>query len=178
MNQRTVFGLLLSTILGFALLSGGATAQQKSLKDQIVGTWMLVSWEQTLKDGSKNHRFGTNPKGVNTYTADGHFTLIIMRPDLPKISSGNPEKLTPDEAQALASGSIAYFGTYTVDESTKTVSLKIEATTLVNQLGMEQKRVVASITADEMRYGNPVSVLGGNIELERIPLGFTHSLRA
>ena len=123
------------------------------------------SWEQTLKDGTKNRRFGNDAKGVNTFGADGHFTLIIMRPDLPKISSGNPEKPTPEEAEAIARGSIAYFGTYTVDEASKTVSEKIEASTLVNQLAMEQKRVITAIGADEMKYRNPVSVLGGNIDL-------------
>jgi hypothetical protein len=165
MNRRHILSLSVITTLGLALLPGSAVAQQKSLKDQIVGTWTLVSWAQTLKDGSKNNRFGSDPKGVNTFSADGHFTLIIMRSDLPKISSGNPEKPTPDEAQALTRGSIAYFGTYTVDEATKTVNEHIDATTLVNQLAMEQKRVVTSISAEEMKYSNPVSVLGGNIEL-------------
>ena len=53
-----------------ALLPGSAVSQQKSLKDQIVGSWTLVSWEQTRADGSKNQRFGASPKGINTYDAD------------------------------------------------------------------------------------------------------------
>jgi Lipocalin-like domain len=148
-----------------AILPGSAVSQQKGLKDQIVGTWTLVSWEATRKDGTKNQRFGTNPKGVNTYDANGNFSLIIMRPDLPKIAAGDPEKPTPEEAQAIAKGAIAYYGTYTVNESDKTVSLKIGATTLVNQIGMEQKRVITSISADEMKYRNPTSTTGGQIEL-------------
>ena len=125
----------------FALLPGSAVSQQKSLKDQLVGTWTLVSWEQTRADGSKNHRFGASPKGVNTFDANGNFSLIIMRPDLPKIAAGDPEKPTPEEALAVARGAIAYFGTYTVNEFDKTMNLKINATTLVNQVGMEQKRL-------------------------------------
>jgi hypothetical protein len=165
MQRRNILGLSAIAAVGLALLPGSAFAQQKSLKDQIVGTWSLVSWEQTLKDGSKNLRFGNDPKGVNTFTPDGHFTLIITRSDLPKISSGNPEKPTPEEAQALVSGSIAYFGTYTVDEATKTVSQHLDATTLVNQLAMPQARVVTSISADAMTYSNSNSVAGGNIVL-------------
>ena len=118
-----------------------------------------------MKDGSKNHRFGSNPKGVNTYDAKGNFTLIIMRPDLPKIASGDPEKLTPEEAKAIGGGAIAYYGTYTVNEADKTVSLKIDATTLPNQLGMEQKRIITSMSTNEMKYRNPTSVRGGQIEL-------------
>jgi len=165
MNVRSLLSIAAVAALGLTLVPSVLVAQQKPLKDQIVGTWTLVSWVQTLKDGSKNLRFGNDPKGINTFTPDGHFTLIIMRPDLPKISSGNPEKPTPAEAQALVSGSIAYFGTYTVDEASKTIHEHLDATTLVNQLALPQDRVVTAITDDEMKYRNPVSVLGGNIEL-------------
>ena len=42
MDRRAIFGLPVIAALGLAILPGGATAQQKSLKDQIVGTWTLV----------------------------------------------------------------------------------------------------------------------------------------
>ena len=132
---------VLAVALGCALLPAGTVAQQtsKPLKEQIVGTWKLVSWEQTLQDGAKNNRFGNNANGINVFTPDGHFTLIMMRSDLPKVSSGNPEKLTGEKAQTLARGSIAYFGTYTVDETSSTVYLHIDGTRLANQLGIEQR---------------------------------------
>jgi hypothetical protein len=71
MNRRHIFSL--SVIPALALmLSGAATAQQQTLKEQLAGTWTAVSWEQVGKDGSKFERFGANPKGVNssTRTAD------------------------------------------------------------------------------------------------------------
>jgi hypothetical protein len=88
-----------------------------------------------------------------------------MRPDLPKLSSGNPEQVSAEEGQAIARGAIAYFGTYTVDEASKTLSLTIASTTLVNQLGTPQKRVITAISADEMRYQNPTAIAGGQIAL-------------
>ena len=66
---------------------------------------------------------------------------------------------------AITKGSIAYYGTYTVDEASKTLSLKINGTTLANQLGMEQKRTISAISADEMKYTNPTSIAGGKIEV-------------
>src|SRR5262245_32538434 len=49
--------------LGLALLlSGTAFSQQKSLKDQLVGSWTLVSASQTTKDGGKSDRWGSNPQ--------------------------------------------------------------------------------------------------------------------
>jgi hypothetical protein len=165
MMCRSILGIGLAAVLGSGLMPGSAFAQEKSLKDQIVGTWTLVSWEQTKPDGGKIYRFGTDAKGVNTFGADGHFTLIMVRADLPKISSGNAMKVTAEEGQAIAVGAIAYFGTYTVDEATKTLNLKLEGTTLPNQLGTPQTRMVTSINANEMHYMNNTAVGGGKIDV-------------
>jgi hypothetical protein len=148
------------TALGVALSFGTAMSQTKSLKDQLVGTWTVVSWEQMNKDGSKTQRFGANPKGVNSFDANGHFFMMFARPDLPKFASNDPTNPTPDEAKAITVGSVAYFGTYTVDEPSKTISLKIEASSLPNQLGIDQKRVITSLTADELKYTNTTAVGG------------------
>ena len=165
MTRTNILGLSTIIALGLlALLPGSAVSQQKTIKDQLVGTWTLVSWELTRADGSRFQRFGANPKGVNTFDANGNFSLIIMRPDLPKIS-GDPMKVTAEEGLAIARGAIAYFGTYTVNEGDKTLSLKIDATTLVNQLGMEQKRSISSIGPDEMKYSYVTNAAGSKIEL-------------
>jgi len=164
MDRRNI--LTLGAAAGLGLLPWAAAAQRKALKDQIVGTWMLVSWVQTRADGTKNLRFGSNPKGINTFSPTGRFSLIIVQPDLPKISSNDPMKPTPEEAQTIVRGSIAYFGTYSVEEATKTLSLQLDGSTLVNQLAMAQKRDIESISADEMRYINPTGVGGtGKIEV-------------
>ena len=71
---------------------------------------------------------------------------------------------TADEAKAIVSGSTAYFGTYTVNEVDKTVSLKVEASIFPNIIGSEQKRIITSITADEMRFTNPTTTGGTRVE--------------
>jgi hypothetical protein len=164
MDRRSI--LTIGAAAGLGLLPRAAAAQQKTLKEQIVGTWTLVSWVQTRADGSKNYRFGSNPKGINTFSPSGRFSLITAAANLPKISSNDPLKPTAEEALAIVRGSIAYYGTYSVDEAAKTVSLQIEGTTLTNQLGLPQKRSIDSISADEMRYSNATAVGGlGKIEL-------------
>jgi hypothetical protein len=165
MNRRSPVGLVLTTALGLALLLGSACSQGKSLKKQLLGTWTLVSFELTRPDGSKEYLFGTSPKGVNTYAADGHFTLIFMRPDLPKLASGDQTKVTPEEAQAISTGSIAYFGTYTINEADRTLSLQVDGSTLMNMFGIEQKRLITSISVDEIKLRNPMAVGGGHIVL-------------
>ena len=88
----------------------------------------------------------------------GRFVTILARPDLPKLASNDPMNPSPAEAKALAVGSLAYFGTYTVDEPSKTIVLKLEASTLPNQLGFEGKRVIDTLTADELKYTNTTAV--------------------
>lgn len=166
MDRRII--LTFGAAAGLGLVSRAATAQQQTLKEQIVGVWTLVSWVQTRSDGTKNYRFGNNPQGVNMFSPNGRFSIIIVQADLPKISWNDPMKPTADEAQAIVRGSIAYYGTYSIDEATKTLNLQLDGTTLTNQLGIPQKRNIDSISADEMRYSNS-SVVGG---LGRIELAW------
>jgi hypothetical protein len=88
-----------------------------------------------------------------------------MRDDLPKIAAGDRAKATGDEARAVVGGSIGYFGTYTVDEGNKTIVYRIMGSTFPNQLGVEQKRVISLLTADELKYVNPGATTGGKIEV-------------
>jgi lipocalin-like protein len=158
--------LALSAIaLGFSL-TGSAVAQQKTLKEQIVGTWSVVSWVQTYPDGRKDEGFGPNPNGIHSFNPDGHFSVIFVRRDLPKLASNDRITPTAQEAMAVAKGVIAYFGTYTVNEADKSVSLSFEGTSYTNQLAQQpQKRIVTSISADELKYRNPASTAGGQIEV-------------
>jgi hypothetical protein len=158
MKPRTILVLSATASFALALLSSNVMAQTKSLKDQLVGTWTVTSQEQVRKDGSKVERFGANPKGIAIFEANGIFVTILARPDLPKLASNDPMNPSPAEAKALAVGSLAYFGTYTVDEPSKTILLKLEASTLPNQLGFEGKRVINTLTADELKYTNTTAV--------------------
>jgi Lipocalin-like domain len=136
-----------------------------SIKDQLVGTWTLVSWEQAQKDGTKQQDFGANPKGIASFDRNGRFFVMFARPDLPKIASTDRTKETPQEAQAINVGSIAYFGTYTVDEPSKALVFKIEASTFPNQVGAQQQRIITSLTPDELKYTN-MTVIGGGSPIE------------
>jgi len=163
MNRRNIVGLSAITALGLTLLCGNALAQTKSLKDQLVGTWTAVSWEQDVPNGPKFQRYGANPKGVTVFDANGRFFTITARPDLPKIASGSPSTPTPEEAKAIVSGAIGLFGTYTVDEAAKVITLRVEASTFPNQVGSDQRRLITSLTADELRFQNPTAISGGQI---------------
>jgi Lipocalin-like domain len=161
MNRRHVFTLSVIPVLAL-ILTSAAEAQQKTLKEQLAGTWTVVSWEQIGKDGNKFERFGANPQGVNVFDANGRFVVMFARADLPKLAARDPMKSTPQENKAIMEGSIAYFGTYTVDEAAKTISMRVETSTFPNQVGIEQRRTV-SISGNELRLTNTTTLTGNTI---------------
>src|SRR5438552_973845 len=66
---------------GVVLLAGDDIAQQKSLKEQLVGTCIYVSSTSTRADGSKTDR--PNLQGIVIYTSDSHFPSVTVPADLP-----------------------------------------------------------------------------------------------
>ena len=115
MHRRNILALAATTTVALALLPNAAVSQQKSLKEQLVGTWSFVSSTGKLADGSPT--WGTNPAGLAIFTDNGRFSVQIMRTDRPKFASNNRMKGTPEEIKATAEGLISYFGTYTVSEA-------------------------------------------------------------
>jgi hypothetical protein len=153
----------LLSVLGLVALTGDAAAQQKTLKEQLVGNWALVSNTTTLPDGTKADTWGPNPKGQAIYESNGRMSWIITASNLPKFASNNRVTGTPEENKAAILGSIAYFGTYAVNEADKSYTIQIEGSTFPNWAGTAQKRMVA-ISGDEFTFSNPAGSGGGSIE--------------
>jgi hypothetical protein len=106
--------------LGLALLPTSTVAQQKTLKEQLVGTWAFVSGSTKRPDGTS--QCGSNPKGVAIFTENGRFSELIMRSDRPKFMANNRLQGTPDDNKATAQGTVSSFGTYSVDEQAHIVT--------------------------------------------------------
>src|SRR5204862_204186 len=116
--------LNLSLISALALATVPAAAQQKTLKEQIIGTWNIVSSDSTTPDGKKEQVFGPNPKGILIFDANGQTVQIIVNPAVPKFKVDNRLKGTSEENTAAVRGTTATFGTYTVDEASKTIIVR------------------------------------------------------
>ena len=162
MNRRTTLAMTTTALLCLAVGSSASDclAQQKSLKEQLVGTWTLVSSDQVLPDGSTLKQFGANPKGINVFDTNGRFFLMVTSADNSKIVSNDPSKTNSEAVGGLIVESIAYYGTYTVNEAEKVAILHIEASTFPNQVGTDQKRTITSLTADELKYSAPAAMSG------------------
>jgi hypothetical protein len=160
------FSSVLCAITLVTILAGPTSSigQEASLRSQLVGTWIYVSSTAKRDDGSDVPR--PSLQGAVTYTSDGRFHFITTRTDLPKYASSDSARPSPEEAMAVASGSIAYTGTYTVDETTKTIHANIETATFPNLVGApNQRRIVSSISADEMKFTNPRTPAGLTLEI-------------
>jgi len=163
MNKICVLGVCAVALVTIPAFPNTGLAQGKPLKDQLVGTWIYVSSTGKRDDGSTVPR--PSLQGAVTYTTDGRFHFITTRTDTPKVSSSDPSRPTPEEAMSIASGSVAYTGTYTVDEVTKTVHANVETSTFANLVGApNQRRIISSITADEMKFTNPRTPAGVTLE--------------
>ncbi len=160
MNRRGVFGLSILALSGFILLLDVALAQQRSLKEQLVGTWAYVFSNAKLPDGSP--MWGASPKGLFIITADGHFSWQVFRSDRPNFA--NRLTASPDEAKATMQGSLAYFGTYSVNEADKTIVFKTGGSTFPHSEGETIKRVITTLTANDLIYTNPATTTGARIE--------------
>lgn len=164
MNRRFALGLWSTALIASLAFPRDGFSQTKSLKDQLVGTWIYESSKGTREDGSAVER--PKARGAVTYTSEGHFHFITVRSDAPKYASGDSARPSPEEAMAIASGVVAYTGTYTVDESTKTIHVNIETSSFPNLAGApNQRRIVTSITDDELKFTNPRTPAGVTLEL-------------
>ena len=74
---------------------------------------------------------------------------------MPKIGSGNRLAASPEEYAGIMRGTIAQFGTYTVDEENKTFTLKFTASTFPNWEGATQTRSIDKLTDEEFINTNP-----------------------
>ena len=95
--------------------SGWAQSSVEEVKQRIVGTWKIVSSEETLKNGKKRFEPELGPHGIGflIYSADGHMCAQGMNPDRPAWK--NNLKPTDQEKLSAFDGSFAYCGRYEID---------------------------------------------------------------
>src|SRR3954447_5888842 len=152
--------MTLATVISLGLFASAASAQQKSLKEQLVGTWTLVSAESIEPNGNKMPLVKGSPvKGLQVFTADGKLSFQVIG-DHVKLASNDRTKMTPEEMKAMAESTLSYFGTYTVDEAEKSYTVRIESSSFQNQTANAAKRMV-DINGDDLKVTNPGRLAGG-----------------
>jgi hypothetical protein len=149
---RMISSVLTASALIFGVFLPREEAFAQTVKE-LVGMWTLVS--VTLEqDGNKIDMYGANPQGQAIFAPNGRFSIMFIRPDVPKFASTNREAGTSEENKAAVNGSIAYFGTYSVSETDKVIMYHLEGSTFPNWRGVDQKRLF-KLSGDELSLTNP-----------------------
>jgi hypothetical protein len=144
--------------LGAALSLGSASAwaQPTTVRDALIGAWTFVSVVSQTDDGRRGEPFGTTPRGIMIFSADGRFSLFQSSTNVPRLAANDRARATPEEAMAVVRESIAYYGSYTVNEAAREFSLTIEGSTYTNLMGATpQRRIITALTATELAFSNP-----------------------
>jgi hypothetical protein len=102
----------------FAVAAGQVTAQEKSFKEMVIGAWVLTSVFDQYENGEKKDNWGGSVAGQLTFGRSGRFSQIIIGAPAAAMKTDDPRK--PDAPV------VAFYGTYTVDEAAKSVTLKLE----------------------------------------------------
>lgn len=134
---------MIATLVSFlSLLVWTASVPPPTLRDQLQGTWRLVSYERKEKGATEwTRRFGDAPRGYIMYDRTGHMMVEFEKmPPPPKFVSDDDWTPTPEEARAVYLGYIAYFGTYTVDEAAHAVTHHVEGSLNPSYFGTDQLR--------------------------------------
>jgi hypothetical protein len=130
--MRAVGHLAVALLLGLSLDAQNSAAPDKgptkpsqhvvsAAFKPFVGTWKLISSEETLSDGTvRPYGFGPHPAGMLMYDAKGNMCAQVVNTDRPKWK--DPDKPTADEIKTAFDGFGGYCGTYTVDESNSTMA--------------------------------------------------------
>jgi len=99
-----------------------APTDDHSLRERLVGSWKLVSYEVRSDDGRRViYPLGKDAKGYILYTPDGYMSAQIMQLDRPLYHAADPGRGTDEESAQAARGYLAYSGPYHVEDESVVV---------------------------------------------------------
>ena len=78
--------------------------------------------------------------GQLIYDAGGNMSAHVMRSDRPFFAADDPGRGTDAEVRAAFDGHASYFGTYTIDLATQTVTHHVQGSSYPNWVGNDQLR--------------------------------------
>jgi hypothetical protein len=124
----------------------------------LVGTWRLISWENSTLDGEISYPLGEAASGYIAYNEDGYVFVAIMRAGRRPFAAGDLLSGTPAEKARAAETYVAYCGRYLFDG--ETVTHHVELSLFPNWVGVAQERLV-KITEDRLSLSTRPLLLEG-----------------
>lgn len=128
----------------------------------LIGTWRLIS-AKFESSGEKNYPLNEQPEGLLIYDSRGNVALQLMQADRRLFASGDQQSGTPEEIREALEGYVAYFGVFTVNPETGTVTHQVQGSLLPNWIGGSQIRFY-KIDNDILTLQTP-PIRGGGAEI-------------
>ena len=124
--------LLLGTFIATAFM---LSCQNKEvIKNKVAGTWKPLS-ATVYNNGIKTFPYGPNPTGRLIFTPEMQFLEYIVDSEIPPFKSDIRGKGSDEENRRLLNGSLALYGTYTVDEEGNFTGNLVEGSSFPNWVG-------------------------------------------
>ncbi len=124
-RRSLVTGLTVLTVLALLAPDLQGRAAPGTLREQLIGTWRLISSEQIREGEAPVFSLGPSPAGMITYTADGRMQAQLTATVRPTVRAA--DATVPQQRELLRTYT-AYFGTFDVDERAATVTHRREGT--------------------------------------------------
>jgi hypothetical protein len=127
----------------------------------LLGTWRLVSFEARDSKGQLQYPLGKHVFGLLMYDAGGNMSAHVMRRDRALFAANHPDCGTDAEVRAAFEGYASYFGTYTIDQATQTVTHHVRGAWYPNWIGSDQLRHF-TFEGSRLLLSTPALVPGGD----------------
>ncbi len=116
-------------------------AEEREMEsNRLLGTWRLVSWENTSADGTISYPLGRQPAGLIMYTDDGYMSVAVMRADREPFAAGDLLAGSSEEKARAAESYVSYCGRYELRDDA--VIHHIELSLFPNWSGIDQERLL------------------------------------
>ena len=117
--------------------------RQKTIRESLIGTWRLVSYQAKDAQGKISNPLGRNLLGLLCYTNDGFMSMQIMREDRSGHSSSGLHISPLEEMAAAGAVYVDYAWPFSVDEAATTVTHHVQLSSSPTWVGTDQTRTVA-----------------------------------
>src|SRR5260370_14406904 len=142
MNRRTVI-----SAVSLAPFAHGATKSGAERKE-FIGVWKLTSGVAKHEvTGSVRYPWGKSPVGRLSYDEAGRVYAQLMNPDRRTVggaadrgSASAIGSASAEDMREMLTGFNAYFGTFDIDESSKTVIHHLQSALIPSWVGSDQRR--------------------------------------
>ena len=151
--QRLITKKNLVMIVGtmIALIAWTQAVHAQSLKQQLIGTWKVVSATMQIGEQTKPVPLGKDIVGVIMYNPDGYMCFAAMSANRPKLGTGDRLAGSPEQKSAAYDSYRNTCGRYEViNETERIITHSFDVSLTPDMTGQTEKRFVKEISPEKL----------------------------